>query len=102
MVDRTGRIVANDTKETVVLDPATFLDTFTDNSWDELGILIRVPLSSYEEDLIPLAKLDAVVAFFRRAIETQRFAPSTAAVLESAIDLIARAQQRGADVWIIL
>jgi hypothetical protein len=67
MLERTGRIVANDTKETVVLDPASLLDTFTGNTWDELGMLIHVPLSSYEEDLIPLAKLDAVMAYFKQA-----------------------------------
>ena len=102
MVERTGRIVANDTRETVTLDHATFLDTFTDHFWDELGVLIYVPLSSYEEDLILLAKLDTVMGFFRQAIDTQRFTRRTTAVLENAIDLITRAQQRGAEVWMIL
>ena len=36
----TGRIVANGTKETVLQNAVGFLDTFRDDTWDELGILI--------------------------------------------------------------
>ena len=102
MAERTGRIVANDTRESVILDAATFLDTFRDNIWEELGILIHVPLSSYKEDFIPLSKSHAVMTFFGQVIEMNGFAPSTTAILKRAIGLVARAPLRGADVWIVL
>lgn len=73
MAERTGRIVANDTRESVILDAATFLDTFRDNIWEELGILIHVPLSSCKEDLIPLSKSHAVMTFFGQVIEMNGF-----------------------------
>lgn len=102
MAQRTGRFIANDTKETVHLNADVFLETFADNMWDVLGQQIRVPLSGYEEDLIPWSQLDEVVGFLRKAIDNNQFTPPTAAVLTSGIDLMERARKRSADVWIVL
>jgi hypothetical protein len=100
-VERTGRFIANDTNETVDLNAEVFLETFADDMWDVLGQQIRVPLSSYEEDLIPWSQLDDVIEFLQKAIHSDRFTPPTAAVLTSGIDLMERARKRRADVWIV-